>query len=176
MVQVGGWNPFQREELKVPQDYEWLKELTKAGGGDSERRRVSADSPADLAPFNRMVDGWLLAVALGARFRSDPEPFAPAEHRFEYGSILHSDAAVIHFLHHVALAEMLETSEFENRREEAAYEVVENPSRVIALCNSLAARGFPHLRQMTETGSLPPLANLLRALNDEVAGSDEDSE
>jgi len=161
------WNPFQNEELKLPVDDGWLKKLTKAGGGDSEAKE---QDETEVAPFNRMVDGWLLAVALGWRFRDEEfAAYPPADHKFHTGAVLHGNTEVIQFLHHVALAELLRGGEFEAHEEDAAYEVIENPARVIRICNELAARGMPHLREMIEDGQLSTTANLVRSLTAELA-------
>jgi hypothetical protein len=170
---VGGWNPFQNEPLRLPEYYEWLKALTKAAGGDSERGRQSNDK---RAPFNRLVDGWLVAIALGARFRDEGDSFEPASHRFEYGARLAGDEHAINFLHHVALAELLRSAKTPEEREEAAYRVIEAPSQVIAICNDLAARGMPHLREIIDGATLPPLPELLRGLGGLLEEADLDSE
>lgn len=161
MDQIGGWNPFQNEPLKLPEDYEWLKALTRVAGGDAERQR---QAESEIVPFNRMVDAWLLAISLGARARDEQLPYQPATHRFEYGARLHGDSDAIHFLHHVALSELLRSGSYATQPEEAAYEIVENPARVVEICNDYAARGMPILREMTEDGTLGPLPALLRAL------------
>jgi len=167
MSTVVGWNPFQNEPLKVPDDYEWLKSLTKSAGGDSDKGGLPSDH---LAPFNRLVDAWLLAIALGARHRDGTRVYEAPNHRFEYGMRLAGDVNAINFLHHVALAELLRGADGGEAEEQAAYTVIEDPSKVIAICNDLAARGMPILRDMIDgAGSLPPLAELIRSLATEVA-------
>jgi len=169
MVLVG-WNPFQNEALRVPEQYEWLKALTKAAGGDSDRQRPSAD---EIAPFNRLVDGWLVAIALGARYRDEPGAFDPPSHRFEYGARLAGDERAINFLHHAALAELLREASTPDEQEKCAYRVIEEPSTVIAMCNDLAARGMPRLRAMVDSATIAPLAELLRGFTTEL-GDDQD--
>jgi|GEM_PF-7008481 len=165
MASAVAWNPFQNEPLKVPEDYEWLKELTKSAGGDNQRRRVSQD---DLAPFNRLVDGWLLAIALGARHHSEPANYEAPTHRFEYGSRLAGNEHAIDFLHQVALAELLRTVQNPEEAEKAAYVVIDEPARVIAICNHLAARGMPELRELVDSAAQFPLYGLLRGLAKEL--------
>lgn len=169
MAAVVGWNPFQNEPLRVPEDYEWLKTLTKAAGGDSDRQRASQD---DLAPFNRLVDGWLVAIALGARYRDEAREYEPPGHRFEYGSRLAGDEHAIYFLHNVALAELLRQATTPEEHEQCAYRVIEEPSAVIATCNDLAARGMTYLRDIVESATIAPLAELLRGLTDELGDVD----
>lgn len=165
MAATVSWNPFQNEPLRLPADYEWLKDLTKAGGGDAERKRLAQD---ELAPFNRMVDAWLLCIALGARHRDDPIVFDPPAHRFEYGSRLAHEENAINFLHHVALAELLRNAKTDEEQEAAAYTVIDEPSQVVAICNDLAARGMPLLREMVESATIPVLAELIRGMSSEL--------
>lgn len=167
---VVGWNPFQNEPLRVPEDYEWLKELTKTAGGDSDRQRLSQD---EIAPFNRLVDAWLVAIALGSRFRDEPGTYEPPSHRFEYGARLAGDERAIHFLHHAALAELLREAVTPEDQEACAYRVIEEPSTVIAHCNELAARGIPHLRAVVDGATIAPLAELLRGFTSELADTPE---
>jgi hypothetical protein len=51
---------------------------------------------------------------------------------------------------------------------------MENPGKVIKVCNDLAARGFPHLKDFVEDGQLSATANLLRSLSEELAPVEED--
>lgn len=169
MATVVGWNPFQNEPLRVPEDYEWLKGLTKAAGGDSDRQRQAQD---ELAPFNRLVDGWLLSIALGARHRDEGRPYDPPSHRFEYGSRLAGDEHAINFLHHIALAELLRDAQTPEEQELAAYTVIDDPSKVIAICNEMAARGMPYLQDMVEEATIAPLAELLRGLTGTLEPAD----
>jgi len=165
MAVTPGWNPFQAQNLLLPEDYEWMKELTKTAGGDSGAKRGDDDV---VAPFNRLVDGWLLSIALGIRSGDEVHAYEPPAHKFETGARLASDEHAIRFLHHAALAEMLKTAKDHESQEEAAYKVIEEPAKVIAICNDLAARGVPILRQMVNEATLPTLPALTRALSGEL--------
>lgn len=161
MASHSGWNPFQNEPLKFPEDYSWLKNASKTGGGDNDE---SKQKGPQLAPFNRMVDGWLIAIALGVRARDDDRRYEPPVHRFETGSRLAGNTNAIIFLHHVALAELLIEAKTAEERETAAYSIIDEPANVIAICNDLAARGMPILRAMIEEATIEPLAEILRSI------------
>lgn len=161
---TSGWNPFQNIDLLFPHESESIKDLTQSGGGSGS---------GTTAPFPRMVDAWLLAVSLGTQNQGEHFSYSPPSRKFVTGAVLQKDTRAIYFLHHVALSVLLTDPEFESQPEEAAYEVVKNPHRVIKIANDLAARGYDDLMKLIQ-GNNPEVVNGVKGLITRFKSSSDD--
>lgn len=143
-------NPFQSQQFHVPAArHDFLRSLSAQQGGDDPGRIAGAD-----IPFPRMVDAWLLAVALG---RSDGVFTKIGPDGIELKAVtalnvLNSNPAAVAFLMHVAVA-----------HEGDAY-AAEDPSRVIQIADSYAVSGFESLAEMIGGSTGSRVLNLSRSL------------
>lgn len=143
-----GYNPFANQDIFVSKAFhEILKELSVFSGGDGEHSGISG------TPFKRMVDAWLLAVALGANTGvAAPELSHGDSVKFITGNVLQKDIGAIEFLMSLAIAETKD-----------AY-VVEDPKRMMKVAQGFAELGFPLLSEMSNQGHLGSTENLARQL------------
>ena len=146
-------NPFQSQQFHVPEArHDFLRSLSAQQGGDDPGRVAGAD-----IPFPRMVDAWLLAVALGkaedAYTRTGPD--GVQLQAVTALNVLNSHPGAVAFLMHVAVA-----------HEGDAY-VVRNPASVVKIADGYAVSGFESIFEMIGAGSTGSrVLNLSRALND----------
>lgn len=135
------YNPFQRFELRIPEEYrERVEEFsrTRATGG----QRPSPDD----SPFERQVDLWFAAVCLGAR---KGKRVTPAKwHKFNDGTVLLQDAWRIELLELLAIG-------LTDRPE-----VIGDPAEVVEIANELAAAALPELFFMMEQDAGDHIWNL----------------
>ena len=136
------YNPYQAQELRIPASYrEKVSQYTMTAPKDG------AASSRDHSPFPRMVDFWFLAVCVGAS-SSDPDvQDSVSWHKFMDGTILSSDAWRVDFLSLLAIAKTGDAA------------IVLEPSKVMDICNRLAAKGLPIVEDML-TGGSEPIWNL----------------
>ena len=142
------FNPFANVSLHVPNAHREDLNLYSTTFASADGRRKSTEE----APFNRYVDFWLLAVAVGA----SKGHFMPAEsadrHDFTTGVVFQRDLAAIEFLLLLAIAHTNDPF------------VVGNPRRIIDIAEGYASGGIPLVKEMMREGHLPALHNLTRSL------------
>jgi hypothetical protein len=143
-----GFNPFQSQEIFINRAYhEQIKELSIKGSGEGEHEGVSGQ------PFRRMVDAWLLAVALGA-VSGLPAPDVSESTMVKVitGAVFQKDLDAICFLMSVAVSATNDPY------------VVEDPRKMIRIASGFAELGFPQLLELTRAGQLGITENLARGL------------
>ena len=112
-------------------------------------------SPSDEAPFPRRVDMWFASVALAARNGLRPVDLrSRSPVQFVQGDIFDPDAWRVRVLMLLALAI------------DQSIDVVENPGRMMAIANGLAAAGQPLVVEMINRGQDRPIWNLSTALEE----------
>ena len=151
------YNPFANVEVRISRaEHDTLRQLSRTQGADD----AGKGTPEDV-PFDRYVDVWLAAMALGVR----AEAFTPVEsldrQRFIMGSIFDLDR--IELLMLVAIAHTGD-----------AY-VVGNPREVLDIAEGYVTGGLPILNEMVREGHLTPTRNLVRALERQLTSLDESS-
>lgn len=148
-MSFGAWfNPFMNQDVYVSKAFhQTLQDLSRKGSGDGEGSGVSG------APFKRMVDGWLLAVAIGASMDiAAPEISEVESVKVIAGSVLQKDIGAIEFLMSLAIAETGDPY------------VVDDPRKMMKIAQGFAELGFPRLIEMAKQGHLGATENLARAL------------
>lgn len=119
------------------------------------QRQSTISANADRKPFPRMVDFWFTGLSLAAREELEPVNLSKQKtFRFHEGSVLNSDSWRVQVVMLVAIAT------------EDNVEIVEQPSRMIAISNGLAAAGVPRIVSMLRDGNQDPIWNLSEALDD----------
>ena len=143
-----GYNPFQTQEFSINIAYhERIKDFTSKGSGEGEYEGISGQ------PFKRMIDAWLLAVALGSMTGLPALDLTGLELKsFITGSVLQKDLDAICFLMSIAVSATGD-----------AY-IVDNPSKMIKIATGFAELGFPILFELSKTGELGSTENLARGL------------
>jgi len=143
-----GFNPFQSQDIYVNKAYhEQIKEFSLKGSGEGEHEGISGQ------PFKRMIDAWLLAVALGSiTGLPAPDLTGVAVTKFITGSVLQRDLDAICFLMSIAVSATND-----------AY-IVDNPSKMIKIASGFAELGFPILIELSRAGQLGATENLARGL------------
>ena len=146
-----GFNPFANQDIWVSKAFHQpLQELT--GRGLSEHEEGGSAS----APFKRMIDGWILAVAIGASMDVPSPDFSFSDEsatKIINGAVWQKDLAVIEFLMALAIAET-----------DDPY-VVDDPRKMLRIAHGFADLGFPRLIQMAQEGHLASATeSLSRAL------------
>ena len=139
-------NPFDSIELVAPIDQD----------ADYERYcQTASRASIDQSPFPRKVDLWFVGLSLAARMQLKPVDLSERKPRkFNDGSVLDSDSWRVQAIMLVAIAI------------EGNVEIVDDPHRMIAIANGLAAAGVPHIVEMLRDGDLEPIWNLSDALDD----------
>ena len=147
------YNPFTNIDLHIPSAfYDDVKRYTttpsKTGKGSKE-----------LTPYNRYVDLWIAAVAIGAQlnlFTTDME-----QHTFIRGAVLKGEHERIEFLQLVAISRTKDPK------------IVSEPLRVIEIADAYAAGGLPMLLEWLDGGIKTPMMSLTSNMIDfleDVAG------
>lgn len=141
------FNPFANLELRVPESLHGDLRAVSRTQSDG----LGKDTPEDT-PFNRYVDAWTLAMAVGV-FEAAYTPVEGLKRRdFILGSVLQGDLQRIELLMLVAIAHSADPF------------VVGDPRKVLDIAEGYAAGGLPLLIEMSQTGHLSPLRNLTREL------------
>jgi hypothetical protein len=152
------YNPFQNQELRVPDDYR------KDAVDISQMRPEGGERPSpEMAPFARQVDAWFFSVCLGAYSNRRKEVASANSHRFNYGAVLEGDPVRIELLELLAISAAGDPF------------VVKEPKRVIEIANEFAAGGFGLLMEMLHSGSSKPIDNLSSDVVSKLAGQEHPS-
>lgn len=145
-----GFNPFANVDLRVPtHQHQTMRELSKSMGGDDP-----GNVAVDRMPFDRMVDVWLLSVAIGAArgIKVSTGPGGVEVVKFVTGQVLQRDPDVIAFLMNLAVADS-----------ENPY-IVSDARAMIEIAEKYAAAGIDELADLSKAGASGPTINLLREL------------
>lgn len=138
------YNPFANINLVMPiEQRDFYNQYCQTGS------RASVDQ----SPFPRMVDLWFAGLSLAAQ--KQLKPVNLADHKTVIiieGAIFDRDSWRIQVVMLVAIAI------------EDSVEVVGNPHRMMAIANSLAAAGIPHIVEMLNEGNQDPIWNLSDSL------------
>ena len=138
------YNPFANINLVMPiEQRDFYNQYCQTGS------RASVDQ----SPFPRMVDLWFAGLSLAAQ--KQLKPVNLADHKTVIiieGAIFDRDSWRIQVVMLVAIAT------------EDSVEVVGNPHRMMAIANSLAAAGIPHIVEMLNEGNQDPIWNLSDSL------------
>ena len=136
-------NPFASNELRYPtnQREDYQRFCSPGGRAGNDRQ-----------PFPRMVDLWFAGLCLAARRSLMPADLAGQDTVYMVGGdILGSDQWRVQVIMLTALAR------------DDDVEVVDNPARMMAMANGLAAAGVPYIVEMLSEGREPPIWNLSNA-------------
>ena len=139
------YNPFANINLIVPiEQHDFYNQYCQTG------RRASVDQ----SPFPRMVDFWFAGLSLAARKQLKPVDLANYETVIIIeGAIFDRDSWRVPVVMLIAIAV------------EDNVEVVEDPHRMMAIANGLAAAGVPHIVEMLQQDrNLDPILNLSDSL------------
>ena len=148
MVLSQDFNPFGPLSIHIPRAYREDLNLYSMTFASADGRPKAVEE----APFNRYVDFWLLAAAVGASQSQFVETDSADRHPFATGVVLQRDLAAIEFLLLLAIAHTNDPF------------VVAEPRRVITIAEGYAAGGMPLVKEMMHEGHLPALHNLTRSL------------
>ena len=146
-----GFNPFAAVEISASESLRaLLGKYAKAQGGDSARQGTLGP-----VPFNRIIDGWLLSAALGARLVEDlPDSQSLGGKTFITGQVVQNDIATIEFMMLLAISISGD-----------AY-IVEDPKAMIKHLRNAAEAGLPFLEELLTKGNQTELVNLTKGLLD----------
>ena len=147
-----GYNPFQNQDIFINRAYhEEIKELSAKGSGEGENEGVSGQ------PFIRMVEAWLLAVALGSiTGLPSPDISDASMVKIITGAVFQKDLDAITFLMSIAVTATKDPY------------VVEDPRKMIRIASGFAELGFPQLIELGRTGRLGTTENLARGLYKQI--------
>lgn len=148
------YNPFANQDIFAgPALHGALSRYSKSQGADD-----ASSISSGTAPFKRMIDGWLLAAAIGA---GDDGPLQELDERrstrFITGSVLQGNLGAIEFL--MTLAISVSGDPY----------VVDDPKRIIRIAQQCAERGYPRLEDWMNDGFLSATENLARSIISTVA-------
>ena len=143
------YNPFATTDLVASNGlHDFISRYSKSQGGDA-----SGVGSVGLAPFKRMVDGWLLAAAVAV---AKEVPIVPAEKipgdKFVTGVVFQKDIYTIEFI--MLLAISLSGNPY----------IVDDPKAMIREIRQCAEAGYPFLEEMLRDGSQPDLQSLVRSM------------
>jgi hypothetical protein len=140
------YNPFGNVDLHIPVAYrDEVKRYTTTQGGDG-------DTSEESAPFERYVDLWAAAVAVGAEEGVYVSLASSDQHRFIQGSVLQGDLVRIELLQLIAIAYT-----------EDPY-VVTDARKVIEIADAYAAGGLPILIDWLRGGVQTPMVSVTKNL------------
>ena len=139
------YNPFAGTTIVYP---------TEQGPDYQRYCQTSGKQSIDQSPFGRMVDMWFAALSIAVHEGLSPMDLSNKQtSNMTAGSIFDgSDSWRVQILMLLAIASEDDVS------------VVENPYRMIALANGLAAAGVALVVELLGDGQLAPIWNLTDAL------------
>ena len=113
------------------------------------------NSTTDRKPFPRMVDFWFAGMSLAAGKGMKPVDLSGQRtSNFITGAIFDRDSWRVQAVMLAAIAVS------------GKVEVADEPNRMMAIANGLAAAGIPHVVEMLEDGDQEPIWNLSDSLAD----------
>ena len=135
------FNPFQTSAFEVPQDLKYILDDYVSG---------------EESIFSKMLDVYIMAVALGAKNDEWTDPKSTKWVRFVEGAYLSSNQ--VSFLYFSGLLhDRLSTDD------------IGDTSEVLRISKGYVQNGLIKLETMIREGSLDPIINVTRALCTEVA-------
>lgn len=141
-------NPFVNIDLIAPNEH-------RADYNEYCQTLTVGKTSVNRSPFPRAVDLWFAGLSLAARKDLEPAKLVVKKSfNFITGSIFNSDIWRVQTVMLIAIAT------------DDNVEVVNNPSRMMAIANGLAAEGVPQIVEMLRTGNNKPIWNLSEALHD----------
>jgi hypothetical protein len=148
------YNPFANLDIHIPEAYQAdFRKLSRTLGADDPGKTSLED-----IPFNRYIDLWTLAAALGYAEQSFALFSGDQAHRFITGQVLQHDLPRIEFLLLLAIAHTKDPF------------TVVNAKQVIEIAEGYAAGGIPIILEMVDKGHLSKLQNLTRSLAERLSG------
>jgi len=138
------YNPFGNLDLHIPAAFrDDVRRYTTSQGGEG-------DTSEESAPFERYVDLWAVAVAVGAEEHAYVS--GGERHRFIQGSVLQGDLVRIELLQLIAIAHT-----------EDPY-VVSDARKVIEIANAYAAGGLPIVLDWLDGGVQTPMVSVTKRI------------
>jgi hypothetical protein len=137
-------NPFQAQEVSIPQDFhaEMIRYSQREGKAN-----------IDESPFGRMVDMWFFAICVAVRNGLKPAELSGRKSvKVIEGQIFSSDPARIRMLMLIAIDYA------------GGLDVVAHPGHMMAIANGLAVAGFPKVLEMIREGDGDAIWNLSEAV------------
>jgi hypothetical protein len=143
------YNPFATTDLVASSGlHAFISRYSKTQGGDA-----SGVGSVGIAPFRRMVDGWLLAAAVAV---AKDVPIVPSENipgdKFVTGVVFQKDIDTIEFI--MLLSISLSGDPY----------IVDDPKRMIREIRQGAEAGYPFLEEMLKEGNQPDLPTLVKSI------------
>ena len=143
------YNPFATTDLVASVGlHGFISRYSKSQGGDA-----SGVGSVSIAPFNRMVDGWLLAAAVAV---AKDVPIVEAGKipgdKFVTGVVFQKDIDTIEFIMLLSIA--LSCDPY----------IVDDPKRMIGQIRQCAEAGYPFLEEMLRDGNQPDLPSLVKGI------------
>lgn len=143
------FNPFATTDLVASNGlHDFISRYSKSQGGDA-----AGAGAVGLAPFRRMVDGWLLAAAVAV---AKEVPIVPSEKipgdKFVTGVVFQKDIDTIEFI--MLLSISLSGDPY----------IVDDPKRMIREIRQCAEAGYPFLEEMLKDGHQPDLESLVKSM------------
>lgn len=143
------FNPFATTDLVASNGlHDFISRYSKSQGGDA-----SGVGSVGIAPFKRMVDGWLLAAAVAV---AKDVPIVPSEKipgdKFVTGVVFQKDIDTIEFI--MLLSISLSGDPY----------IVDDPKRMIREIRQCAEAGYPFLEEMLKDGNQPDLPTLVKSM------------
>lgn len=115
----------------------------------------------DQSPFPRMVDFWFAGLSLAAKKEMSPLDLSGQKtFKFMEGSIFDRDSWRVQAVMLAAIAIQDDV------------QIAEEPRRMMAIANGLAAAGVPELVELLRSGDQDPIWNLSESLHGMLKKSD----
>jgi hypothetical protein len=143
------YNPFATTDLVASHGlHEFISRYSKSQGGDA-----SGVGTVGIAPFKRMVDGWLLAAAVAVALDVPIVEAAkiPGD-KFVTGVVFQRDIDTIEFIMLLSIA--LSGDPY----------IVDDPKRMIREIRQRAEAGYLFLEEMLGEGHQPNLPSLVKSI------------
>lgn len=143
------FNPFANVDLVASNGlHDFISRYSKSQGGDA-----SGVGSVGIAPFKRMVDGWLLAAAVAV---AKDAPIVPSEKipgdKFVTGVVFQKDIDTIEFIMLLAISQSGDPY------------IVDDPKRMVREIRQCAEAGYPFLEEMLKDGNQPDLPTLVKSM------------
>lgn len=137
------YNPFAARTFHASEDFQKFLSDNSRAQGEEKSKGVQG------VPFVRMVDGWLLAAAIGAASVDLSKELSENKAKnFAQGSVLQRDQSAIEFMMLLAIGITGDSK------------VIEDPIRVTKIIWQCAEAGYPALKSLVESGGFNRTENL----------------
>ena len=151
------YNPFATVDFAASAGlHDFISSFSKTQGGD-----ISGVGALGIAPFRRMIDGWLLAAAVAV---AKDVPIVSADRipgdKFVTGVVLQREIETIEFMMLLAIA--ITGNPY----------IVDEPKEIVKCLRERAEAGYPYLDEMLREGNQPNLYTLVKNLVSTLSGSE----